>query len=64
MDRIHGEEEASKDELEVRARQFQALVQTLNDLKCTIAEDEVKKRALERRPRRRRMRRRKKKRMR
>ena len=47
MGRIAEEEEANIAELEVRAKQFHLLMQAVNDLKSTIAEDEAKKRALE-----------------
>ena len=47
MGRIAEEEAANVAELEVRAKQFHLLMQAVNDLKSTIAEDETKKRALE-----------------
>ena len=47
MGRIAEEEAVNVAELEVRAKQFHLLMQAVNDLKSTIAEDEAKKRALE-----------------
>ena len=47
MGRIAEEEAANVAELEVRAKQFHLLMQAVNDLKSTIAEDEAKKKALE-----------------
>lgn len=47
MGRIAEEEAANVAELEVRAKQFHLLMQAVNDLKSTIAEDETKKRALD-----------------
>ena len=47
MRSIADEEAANIAELEVRSKQFHLLMQAVNDLKSTIAEDETKKRALE-----------------
>mmetsp|Transcript_22078 Transcript_22078/g.63293 ORF Transcript_22078/g.63293 Transcript_22078/m.63293 type:complete len:270 (+) Transcript_22078:39-848(+) len=47
MSRIAEEEAANIAELEVRSKQFHLLMQTVNDLKSTIAEDETRKRVLE-----------------
>jgi len=47
MNRIAEEEAANAAELEIRSKQYALLMQTINDLKSTIAEDETKKRALE-----------------
>ena len=47
MRSIADEEAANIAELEVRSKQFHLLMQAVNDLKSTIAEDETKKRVLE-----------------
>lgn len=47
MRSIADEEATNVAELEVRSKQFHLLMQAVNDLKSTIAEDETKKRVLE-----------------
>mmetsp|Transcript_3619 Transcript_3619/g.8228 ORF Transcript_3619/g.8228 Transcript_3619/m.8228 type:complete len:261 (+) Transcript_3619:47-829(+) len=47
MERIRKDEAEGVEELRVRAKQFHLLMQAVNDLKANIAEDEVKKKALE-----------------
>ena len=47
MRSIADEEAANIAELEVRSKQFHLLMQAVNDLKSTIAEDEMQKRVLE-----------------
>lgn len=47
MGRIRKDEAGGNEELRVRAKQFHLLMQAVNDLKANIAEDDVKKKALE-----------------